>query len=289
MRPSHGFARQLQTHVVGQRFVAHLDEPEPAGQRGIQPGKECLDAERLGMRDAQHGWQRQRLHDRKIGGQQRGDRNRPGRLPGKVLSFAWMRFARPFEYAEEIQPHGRMRIGEYAGDPAAGTHHTYAQFFGEFASQRGFERFAGFHLAARKFPIAGVYLVGRPAGEQDFAVGANEDGGNDFNDGGHGGGAEQNPHCASPAPARVTGPGVSDRKRRAVRQCFIRPGGARPGRFSGCAVAGYFFRPAQSRANCQATRPLRAPRPSAHCSAAASKPPSGDAPSCTAQWRAMAR
>jgi len=56
---------------------------------------------------------------------------------------------------------------------------------------------------------------------------------------------------------------------------------------AGCCV---HCLPAQSRANCQATRPLRAPRPSDHCSAARSNasPPAG-APSRAAQWRAMAR
>ena len=91
-----------------------------------------------------------------------------------------MRLALPREHAEEIQPHGRVRVFEHPSDPAAGALDHDAEFLVQLACQCSFQRFARLHLAAGEFPVAGVDLALWALRQQHAAVGLGQHRGDDF-------------------------------------------------------------------------------------------------------------
>ena len=93
-------------------------------------------------------------------------------LPGDRLLLARLRVALPGGDAEEIEPHGGVRIGVHAGDPGIRRAGVDAEFLVQLARQGAVGRLARFDLAARELPVAGVDLAGRPPREQEGAVGA---------------------------------------------------------------------------------------------------------------------
>ena len=62
-----------------------------------------------------------------------------------------------------------------------------AEFFAQFAQQRGFVAFTGFDFTAGKFPVARPGFVRRAFGDEELAVRVFDDGSDDGERGGHDG------------------------------------------------------------------------------------------------------
>src|SRR6185295_5393670 len=102
-------------------------------------------------------------------------------LPRDGLVLARVRLAAPLVHAEELQPHGAVRIGEHARDPGIGLADIDAELLVQLARQRLRCRLAGLDLAAGKLPVAGVHLAGGTLREQERAVRTLEHRGRDLN------------------------------------------------------------------------------------------------------------
>ena len=70
----------------------------------------------------------------------------------------------------------RIGVGNFLKQFADGNFH--AEFLADFTDEAGFKSFAGFALAARKFPKSAEMRVGVTLGDEQFAVVENERGGN---------------------------------------------------------------------------------------------------------------
>ena len=208
-----------------------------------------------------------------------------------------------------------MAISENTGYPRIGMLSMYSQFLQQLAFKGVPQRFAGVHFSAGKFPVTRVWLALRPAREKKTAVGPGNNRGGYINDAmrmRHGSvkrstasasdsdavRAGSHP-CARRAMAKTRGnlsmwlrcavegapegeeePKMdlkgSSNKSLSPRACF-----RYRHELSRASSPPIFCFPAQSRANCHATRPLREPRPSAHCSAAVR---AGRSSSGTPRW-----
>ena len=122
-----------------------------------------------------------------------------------------------------------MLIIEFARQPGVGRLYVQPELFMQLALEGIARSFAGLDLAAGKLPIARVNFACRTLGKKKLATSVFDHGGSHFY-------ALARRHDFNASPIYL-------------------PRAA-------CA------RPAQSRANCHATRPLREPRCKAHCSAA---------------------
>src|SRR5205807_1496400 len=111
----------------------------------------------------------------------RRDAWRLERLPGDRLVLKRMRLAAPGEHAEEIQPDVAVRIDVIAREPGIAALDVDAELFVQLARERMLGWLAGFDLAAREFPVAGVDLARRTLRQQKAAVGALDDGRGDLN------------------------------------------------------------------------------------------------------------
>src|SRR5436190_8607351 len=81
------------------------------------------------------------------------------RLPGHRLLLTHLELAAPLEYLAEVQPDEGMRIVHQLDLPWLRSSDRDAELFVQLAAQRLLDRFTGFELAARKFPVAGVDLA----------------------------------------------------------------------------------------------------------------------------------
>ena len=150
-----------------------------AFQRRRQPLQEDRVAQIGGLRQRQHRRQPQPADDRHRGRQHRGDIHRVRMAPGEALAFQPARLAFPAGDAPEVQPHPRVRIDVVPQHPRRLFRHRDAQFLVQFADQRGLGGFAGFDLAARKFPQARHGLAFRALCQKHAPVGVDQrDGGN---------------------------------------------------------------------------------------------------------------
>src|SRR5690606_30601406 len=145
----------------------------------------------------------------------------------------------------------RVRVPVLANDPGQRLVYVDAQLLVELARERLLDALSGLELAARELPPSGVGLAGRALAEQDRAVGTNQDADGDIDEiGGIG--------------ARRAGVGdACDAHGRPWVQLRLRPRGdfgAAVAAARGTVPALRARRPAQSFANCQATRPEREPR-----------------------------
>src|ERR1700674_2439919 len=215
--------------LLGERFFAQLDEPDTAVDRTPGALEKRSDAEVLGHGDRIDRRQLQRAQDDRVGRQERRDLERPRRLPGECLPIAASRLSAPAEDAKKIELYVRMRIAIALHQPRHGTRDADPQLFVELAYQRIVGRFAGFEFPARKLPVAGVGCPRQALREQHSAVVANEDRRRDAQDGSF--------------------KAVTHLRWRRALLTRVTPLPARRPRA-----------PARSRANCQATRPLRDPR-----------------------------
>ena len=73
--------------------------------------------------------------------------------------------------AVEAQAHASVFVVVDFGQPRRGVLNVDAQLFVKFALQRRQCAFAGFHLAASKFPITGIRLTRRARAKQKRACG----------------------------------------------------------------------------------------------------------------------
>ena len=73
-----------------------------------------------------------------------------------------------------------MLVIVLTGDPRIRSSHVDAELFVKLALESVQRGFAGFDLAARKFPVACIRLALRALRQQKAAVGALEHGGGDF-------------------------------------------------------------------------------------------------------------
>ena len=96
------------------------------------------------------------------------------------MPLVWMRLALPGSHAKKIQPYGGVRVCKHARNPALHRGDDDAQFFVQFTRERSLQRFAGFDLAAGKFPITRIRASFGAAGEKYLAVGASQNAGHDF-------------------------------------------------------------------------------------------------------------
>src|SRR5579863_4023275 len=69
----------------------------------------------------------------------------------------------------------------FDGRDGDGADQSDVEFFAQFASQRLFEGFAGFDLAAGEFPFVRGRVVATALADEDAAVGSFDDGGDDLN------------------------------------------------------------------------------------------------------------
>ena len=214
-----------------------------------------VDAHVGGVGNDHERGKRERGENRRVGGEHRGNVGRFSALPADRLVLERLRLAFPRGDAKEMQPHRRMGIRIDARDPGRGGGDGDAELFGELAAERGARILARLDLSAGKFPVAGIRLALGALREQERAVGPLDHGRGDFGE------------CG----ARRHFPAVEN----GARHHFT--------------VLHRFFLPAQSRANCHATRPEREPRSSAQRSAALRDASSGLPPSVRTQWSAMSR
>ena len=105
-------------------------------------------------------------------------------LPGELLAFVRVQFTTPCRYAEEVQAHGCVRIGKYAGKPRVSGQDSDTELLVQLAHQRMVWRFARLDLAAGKFPVAGPNFVGGTLGQEKGVVWKLKDGGGNFEDSG---------------------------------------------------------------------------------------------------------
>ena len=176
----------------GQGFVSQLDQSQPAGNGFFDALQLAFDAFAFSLGDGHAGRQRQGFQDRIIGRQDGGDTG--GGTAGQPIDGAVFErggdadFPFPGGYPPEIEAHGGVRVGELAGQPGRAFGDGDAEFFLQLADQRLAYRFAGFDLAAGELPVTGVDLAFWPLGEEKFSpVGAQHDGGGNFNNLAHAG------------------------------------------------------------------------------------------------------
>ena len=91
-------------------------------------------------------------------------------LPAECLSFAALRSAMPLPADEEMQSDMGMRIDVFNTAPWGGRQNGNAQFFHEFTSERVFDGFTGFDLAAREFPVTGIGFAFRSLSHEHIAI-----------------------------------------------------------------------------------------------------------------------
>ena len=166
-------------HLGGEGFalagveirLAHLHELQSLLEPALEGGQHARRAHVARIGDRVLVRQRERGEHRCVRRQHRRDARRLERLPGDRLVFARMRLARPFQDPEKVEPHMTMGINVFAGDPWIDRAHIDAELLVQLPRERALGRLAGFDLAAREFPVAGVDLAGRSLREQKAAVG----------------------------------------------------------------------------------------------------------------------
>ncbi len=163
-------------------LLAQLDQAESTFERALRPSQECLLSDVARAGNAVDRRQRERGENAGVGGQQRRNRIPTRSLPLKGLPVVSDQFAFPRKHAKEMQFDMRVRVDEFLDEPRRGTPDDDAQLFAQFAAQRLARRLAGFELASRKLPIAGVGFALRALRKQDRAVGTQQDGRGDAND-----------------------------------------------------------------------------------------------------------
>lgn len=89
--------------------------------------------------------------------------------------------AAPFTDTKNVQMNVRVLVVMFAVQPRVGTNKLNTQFFIQLTNQCCMGDFAGLNFSAREFPIARVHRVRRTLAEQEFPVGALDNGGGDMN------------------------------------------------------------------------------------------------------------
>ena len=93
--------------------------------------------------------------------------------------FARPQLPIPLKYTAKVQSHERVRIVEYPHNPWVGWSYVDAELFVQFTRQSRADRLVGLNLAARKFPVRGVWFSGRATRQQEPAIGPNQHPGRD--------------------------------------------------------------------------------------------------------------
>jgi hypothetical protein len=156
-------------------LFAELHELQPVRERRFRAGEERVLAERAGHRDAIDRRQQQRPQHERVRRQERRHVEPAGRLPRERLVVVAVRLAAPLEHAKEMKLDVRVRVDVALDEPRRSAHHGEAELFMQLAVERGTRRFAGFQLAAGKFPVARVRLAERTLGQQHVAVRPQDD------------------------------------------------------------------------------------------------------------------
>ena len=89
--------------------------------------------------------------------------------------------AAPFTDTKNVQMNVRVLVVMFAVQPRVSTNNFNTQLFVQLTNQCRIGGFAGLNFSAREFPIAGVHRVRRTLAEQEFAIGALDNGGGDMN------------------------------------------------------------------------------------------------------------
>src|SRR5258708_4575537 len=135
-----------------------------------------------------------------------------------------MRLSAPAHHTVKMQSYGRVRISINTGNPGICKFDINTKLFAQFAIERIRDRFARFDFSTGKFPIAFINLAGWTLRQKEPPIGMFD-------------------YCS-----------------RDIHHA-LRHGMAAPDQDLFRAEPDVIlWRPAQSRAKCQATRPLREPR-----------------------------
>ncbi len=118
--------------------------------------------------------------DRRVGGRHRDDLDLGQGRPAQRMAFPCTGFATPFRHTQCVQANGLFRVTPWQRNQRFGPECFNVEFFVEFADQRLLDRFAGFQLAAGKFPQAGEMLARQPLHQQHATALIDEDAGGDL-------------------------------------------------------------------------------------------------------------
>ena len=114
--------------------------------------------------------QAQRVHDRRIGREQLPARQFAGGNPRAGRMLAGDRFTLERGDQPGIEVHRQFGVHVPQADQRPGRGHPDAELLAQLADERLLHGLKGLHLAAGKFPLARVELVGGPLADQDFAA-----------------------------------------------------------------------------------------------------------------------